>query len=146
MPEYSKLAQERDVFGELGWLPNFEVKNSKNNAERHLHYREMFDRPQDYTREFHSAAQTNTEFFRSNAPIESVACKTFGSTQSASKFSQSGSQVDRRRSYNPVERLTFSAGRRSAKVANSNPFVLVAEKTNKHRVSSIVHSTVLIEN
>jgi len=45
MPDYSTLAGERDVFGELGWIPNFEIKRSKNNNNRHVAYREMFDAP-----------------------------------------------------------------------------------------------------
>jgi hypothetical protein len=82
MPDYAKVSKERDVFGELGWLPNFEVKNSKNNASRHVNFRELFDNPKDYQTEFHKASLTNTNFFRSNAPIESVASKTLGSAQS----------------------------------------------------------------
>ena len=31
MPEYSKVFKERDVYGELGWVPNFNVTFSKNN-------------------------------------------------------------------------------------------------------------------
>lgn len=45
MPDYSVVAVERDVFGELGWVPNFEVKKSKNNEDRHIAYRELFDAP-----------------------------------------------------------------------------------------------------
>lgn len=52
MPDYSKLAQERDVFGELGWIPNFDVKKSKNNADRHTNYKEFFDAPKEYYDEF----------------------------------------------------------------------------------------------
>jgi len=64
MPEYSTLAGQRDVFGELGWVPNFEIKKSKNNEDRHVVYRELFDAPKDYNTEFHTATMTNTEFFR----------------------------------------------------------------------------------
>ena len=64
MPDYTTLAEERDVFGELGWIPNFEIKKSKNNDDRHLTYREMFDKPKEYATEFHTASMTNTEFFR----------------------------------------------------------------------------------
>jgi len=67
------LAADRDVFGELGWIPNFEIKKSKNNKTRHINYREMFDRPKEYATEFHTASMTNTEFFRQNAPSSSVA-------------------------------------------------------------------------
>lgn len=52
MPDYSRLAQERDVFGELGWIPNFDVKKSKNNVDRHTNYKEFFDTPKEYFDEF----------------------------------------------------------------------------------------------
>jgi hypothetical protein len=73
MPEYTTLAADRDVFGELGWIPNFEIKKSKNNITRHINYRELFDAPKEYATEFHTASMTNTEFFRQNAPSSSVA-------------------------------------------------------------------------
>ena len=31
MPDYTKLSKERDIYGELGWIGNFNVKCSKNN-------------------------------------------------------------------------------------------------------------------
>ena len=34
MPDYAKFVKERDVYGELCWLDNFSVKNSKNNDVR----------------------------------------------------------------------------------------------------------------
>lgn len=58
MPDYSKVSQDRDVFGELGWIPNFNVKKSKNNDDRHHNYREFFDAPKDYNVEFHQANHT----------------------------------------------------------------------------------------
>lgn len=64
MPDYSNLAAERDVFGELGWIPNFDKKLSKDNAKRHMNYREFFDQPKDYPSTFTNAAVTNSEFFR----------------------------------------------------------------------------------
>ena len=64
MPEYSIVAKNRDVFGELGWLPNFNVKKSKNNDDRHPNYKEFFDQPKDYSVEFHTASQTNQEFYK----------------------------------------------------------------------------------
>lgn len=54
IPDYSTVALERDVFGELGWIPNFNIKNSKNNELIHQTYREFFDRPKDYSLEFHA--------------------------------------------------------------------------------------------
>ena len=58
MPDYSKLAIERDVYGELGWIPNFDVTKSKNNEVRHTNYKEFFDAPNDYHTEFNSATLT----------------------------------------------------------------------------------------
>ena len=64
MPDYSKVSRERDLFGELGWIPNFPVKNSKNNDFRHPSYKEFFDKPKDYSVEFHTASQSNSDFFK----------------------------------------------------------------------------------
>jgi hypothetical protein len=64
MPDYAKVSLERDVFGELGWIPNFDVKKSKNNEDRHNNFREFFDAPKDYNVEFHTSSQTNSEFFK----------------------------------------------------------------------------------
>ena len=51
MPPYSKLSVERDVCGELGWIPNFDVKLSKDNHQRYIRCREFFDAPLNYTTE-----------------------------------------------------------------------------------------------
>lgn len=48
MPDYSKLSKERDIYGELGWIQNFNVKFSKNNDKLHPSYREFFDGPKNY--------------------------------------------------------------------------------------------------
>lgn len=68
MPDYSVVALERDLNGELGWVPNFEVTKSKNNLDRHLTYKEMFDAPKDYDLEFHQASMTNTDFYKTHVP------------------------------------------------------------------------------
>ena len=73
MPDYTKLAQERDIYGELGWISNFNVKNSKNNDKLYPTYREFFDGPQNYHNKFNNQTMTNSEFFRQNAPKTSVA-------------------------------------------------------------------------
>lgn len=148
MPEYSTLAGQRDVFGELGWVPNFEIKKSKNNEDRHVVYRELFDAPKDYNTEFHTATMTNTEFFRQNAPSTSVANlnadKSLTKTLKSSRASFA--PADHRKSYNPIDRLAFSAGRRSSKLANRSEFVLYQDTTNRHRISSVVHNTVALPN
>lgn len=56
MPDYAKVSKERDVFGELGWIPNFNVTNSKNNNHRHKGAKEYFDAPKDYASEFHTGS------------------------------------------------------------------------------------------
>ena len=48
MPNYSKVFKDRDVYGELGWIPNFNVTMSKNNEMRHPNYKEFFDMPKNY--------------------------------------------------------------------------------------------------
>lgn len=35
MAEWSKIYKERDIYGELSWLPNFNVTCSKNNQKMH---------------------------------------------------------------------------------------------------------------
>jgi hypothetical protein len=59
MPDCSIVAKCRDIFGELGWIPNFNVVKSKNNTKRHPHYREYFDAPRDYHNEFIVGAKTS---------------------------------------------------------------------------------------
>ena len=73
MPDYTKLSKERDIYGELGWINNFNVKFSKNNHKMHPTYREFFDGPKNYHNQFNNASLTNQEFFRQNAPTGSVA-------------------------------------------------------------------------
>ena len=48
MPDYSNVSKDRDIYGELGWIPNFNVKCSKNNHIRHVSNREYFDGPMNY--------------------------------------------------------------------------------------------------
>jgi len=64
MPDYTKLAKERDIYGELGWIQNFNVKFSKNNHKMHPTYREFFDDPKNYHNQFNNSTLTNSEFFR----------------------------------------------------------------------------------
>ena len=73
MPDYTKLSKERDIYGEPGWISNFNVKFSKNNHKLHPTYREFFDGPKNYHNQFNNASLTNQEFFRQNAPEGSVA-------------------------------------------------------------------------
>ena len=43
MPDYSKVAKERDIYGELAWIPNFNVTLSKDNPRMHRTFKEFFD-------------------------------------------------------------------------------------------------------
>lgn len=82
MPDYSKLTKDRDVYGELGWIDNFNVKCSKHNDKIYPMRREFFDGPKNYHSTYNSSEMTNQEFFRSQAPRGSVAShKTRGKSQ-----------------------------------------------------------------
>ena len=48
MPEWSVVDKERDVYGELAWIPNFQVALSKNNPNMHRNFKEFFDQPKNY--------------------------------------------------------------------------------------------------
>ena len=58
------VSKDRDIYGELGWIPNFNVKCSKNNNLRHPSNREYFDGPMNYHVTFNNSTMTNSEFFR----------------------------------------------------------------------------------
>ena len=64
MPEWSTVVKDRDVYGELGWLGNFNVKCSKNNTKNHSTTREYFDSPLNYEQTFNNSTMSNSEFFR----------------------------------------------------------------------------------
>lgn len=64
MPDYSGVSKDRDIYGELGWIPNFNIKCSKNNNLRHPSNREYFDGPMNYHVTFNNSTMTNSEFFR----------------------------------------------------------------------------------
>ena len=86
MPDYSVMSKDRDIYGELGWIPNFNVKCSKNNGMRHPTNREYFDGPMNYHMTFNNSTMTDSEFFRQNAPENSVARER---VQSISVFNKS---------------------------------------------------------
>ena len=54
MPDWSKVARQRDVYGELAWIPNFNVKISKNNTKMDPTNREFFDTPKPYHNQFNN--------------------------------------------------------------------------------------------
>jgi len=80
MPDYSKVSETRDVFGELGWIPNFDIKKSKNNDDRHCNYREFFDTTKDYHNEFTSGHISVQDFVKQNAPNTSMASRSGSKT------------------------------------------------------------------
>lgn len=45
MPDWSRVSKERDLYGELGWVPNFQVTTSKHNNKLHNRFKEYFDKP-----------------------------------------------------------------------------------------------------
>ena len=72
MPDYAKN-YKRDVYGELGWHSNFEVKSSKNNEYRFASKKEFFDKPTNYQSSFSKSPMTKQEFYRHVAPKNSIA-------------------------------------------------------------------------
>lgn len=138
MPDYTKLAKERDIYGELGWVSNFNVKCSKNNHKLYPTYREFFDGPKNYHATFNNATMTNSEFFRQNAPKTSVARITRPKRGSPSNYSPNSS----------VGFHSF-AKRRAGSVADrafggslyDTPFKLEKEAGNKFKVVNEVERT-----
>lgn len=151
IPDYSKVSADRDIFGELGWIPNFNVKKSKNNNDRHDNFREFFDQPKDYNVEFTQASRTQGEFFRANGatPEESISMmKSVKSHQSRSPTIQHDTSFagQTRRSLNALERLSYSAARDSKNKTFSHGFVLMQDISNKHKTSPVVVDTVKMPN
>lgn len=137
MPDYTKLAKERDIYGELGWISNFNVKCSKNNNKLYPTYREYFDGPKNYFTTFNNSTMTNNEFFRQNAPRTSVArmSKPKRSMGSLSPNTSVGFQTNATRT-------------RGASVTNNlggslydTPFLLQKEGGNKFKVVTDVEKT-----
>ena len=127
MPDYSKLAKDRDIYGELGWISNFNVKFSKNNHKLHPCYREFFDGPKNYHNQFNNSTMTNSEFFRQNAPLGSVAKSPSGMRSQASSIGFKSFQG--RRSNSNMDELSRMGGS-----AYATPFVLEKDPNNRHRV------------
>lgn len=64
MPDYAKVARDRDLFGELGWIPNFDKKVSKDNHKLYQGCREFFDTPLSYPKEVDQEFSQFTPLFR----------------------------------------------------------------------------------
>jgi hypothetical protein len=73
MPDWSKVDKERDIYGEMAWVKNFQVKLSKNNGRMHRTFKEFFDQPRNYHALYNNQQATQQEFFKDNAPASSVA-------------------------------------------------------------------------
>jgi len=74
MPPWSPLGgEQRDIYGELAWIPNFQVTTSKDNSRLHNNYKEYFDKPKNYHLAASNSTAASSEFFKQNAPLGSVA-------------------------------------------------------------------------
>ena len=73
MPKYTKLEKQRDIYGELAWDKNHSIKYSKDNTKNYPTTREFFDTQRNYNKVFNATEMTNTDYFRLNAPKDSVA-------------------------------------------------------------------------
>ena len=141
MPDYTKLSKERDIYGELGWISNFNVKFSKNNHKMHPTYREFFDGPKNYHSQFNNASVTNQEFFRQNAPEGSVARLPRGgsslSPSSSVGFKSFHSGGAHKRSGTiDVQNPNFQGS------SYATPFILQRDVSNRHRVDDNIKKTV----
>ena len=133
MPDYSKLAKDRDIYGELGWINNFNVKFSKNNHKLHPCYREFFDGPKNYHNQFNNSTMTNSEFFRQNAPAGSVAKSPSGYKSYGSSVGFKSVGPAARRSGSKMDDISRMGGS-----AYATPFVLEKDLNNRHRVDKQV--------
>ena len=73
MPKYTKVDKQRDIYGELAWNKFHAVKSSKDNSFVYPTNREFFDGPRNYNRKFNTTDMTSPDFYRKNAPKNSVA-------------------------------------------------------------------------
>ena len=131
MPEASGNAHDRDIYGELGWVNNFQVKSAKDNTQVHASYREFFDAPKSYHQKFTSSTMTNSEFFRKNAPNTSVAHERSKSTSFA--HWRSDITHDKKGKMNCTGSIY------------QTPFVLQEDKRNNYKISKKLRKTTLPE-
>lgn len=138
MPRYTKLTQDRDIYGELGWIPNHDVKVSKDNDNLYPALRETFDGPHVYHRRFNTAAMTNNEFFRQNAPATSVA--RVKKLRKGGSNSPNGSSKGLNRSY--MDSRFHTMTNETVGSRYDTPFVLPKEPGNKFKVAPAIERTV----
>lgn len=127
MPDYSIISKDRDIYGELGWIPNFNVKCSKNNNNRHQDNREYFDSPMNYHITFNNSTMTNSEFFRHNAPSRSVAREK---VQTMSVFNKSKFGSTMRNSQSTFQTSVYAT-----------PFIMDRDVSNRYKCNEMVAST-----
>ena len=140
MPDYTKLSKERDIYGELGWISNFNVKFSKNNHKMHPTYREFFDGPKNYHNQFNNASLTNQEFFRQNAPEGSVARLPRADGSLSPKHSSIGFKSFKSSAHKRSGTLDPNSNFQGSQYAT--PFILNQDKSNRHKVMEEVKRTV----
>ena len=72
MPKYTKVDKQRDIYGELAWDKHHSVKTSKFNDNLYPTCREFFDGPRNYNRRFNTTDMQSSDFYRKQAPKNSV--------------------------------------------------------------------------
>jgi len=133
MPDYSRVSKERDVYGELAWVPNFNVKRAKNNDYVYTTSREYFDNPQAYHNQFNNQTMTNQEFFRQNAPEKSVAKTSPFEKSYMSRFS------GKERSMSEVDERSAMGGSMYA-----TPFTLKKDPGNRFSTDPLVEKSMML--
>ena len=142
MPDYTKLSKERDIYGELGWISNFNVKSSKNNGRMHSTFREYFDSPKNYHKQFNNASLTNQEFFRQNAPQGSVARLPLNGGGNSPRNNNSTIGFKSYRSNAHKRSTTIDPDKNFQGSSYATPFLLEKDRSNRHQVMEDVKRTV----
>ena len=151
MPPWSPLGgEQRDIYGELAWIPNFQVTTSKDNTNLHRNYKEFFDKPKNYHLAASSSQAASSDFFKQNAPRGSVARprhvggESFGSSVgfiNASGQRQSRDVLNGTSSTQNSAFLSYTGGSVFA-----TPFVLVEDRDNKYKIDDRLKQTVQVKD
>jgi len=156
MPAWSPLGgEQRDIYGELAWIPNFQVTMSKDNNRNHKNYKEYFDKPRNYHLAASSASAASSEFFKSNAPVGSVARPKRSNSPSRSGI-LGNTFMDTRHSNSTFDNgkdLLFGttvnsmAGSKiGGSPAYSTPFILQETKHNKYKIDNGLKKTLQLKD
>jgi hypothetical protein len=164
MPPWSPLGgEQRDIYGELAWIPNFQVTTSKDNNKMHHNYKEYFDKPRNYHLAASSSSAASSEFFKQNAPKGSVARprRIGGDSLSSSGFLKTNFNNTQTSfgggatSPQNQKDLLFSATATTQNSAfasinggspYSTPFILMEERHNKYKIDDRLKQTVPLKN